>query len=103
MFDSCSFIILFIAIINLEIFSCSSKSGTDIVVVAIEVLLIEETLIPDLNYKIENTKNIHYGDILVKFNEYVDVQNNNVPFINNEKNLSKFKSESYLLEFLLSL
>lgn len=50
----------------------------------------------DLNYKIENTKNIHYGDILVKFNEYVDVQNNNVPFINNEKNLSKFKSESYL-------
>ena len=50
----------------------------------------------DLNYKIENTKNIHYGDILVKFNEYVDVQNNNVPFINSEKNLSKFKSESYL-------
>ena len=50
----------------------------------------------DLNYKIKNIKNIHYGDILVKFNEYVDVQNNNVPFINNEKNLSKFKSESYL-------
>ena len=49
-----------------------------------------------MNYKIKNTKNIHYGDILVKFNEYVDVQNNNVPFINNEKNLSKFKSESYL-------
>ena len=50
----------------------------------------------DLNYKLENTKNIHYGDILVKFNEYVDVRNNNVPFINSEKNLSKFKAESYL-------
>ncbi len=50
----------------------------------------------DLNYKSGSTKNIHYGDILVKFDECIDVQHKSVPFINVENNLSKFKLESYL-------
>ncbi|MBD5552042.1 MAG: hypothetical protein HDQ96_12865 [Lachnospiraceae bacterium] len=50
----------------------------------------------DLNYKDGNTKNIHYGDILIKFDEYINVQQKCIPFINGENTLSKFKAESYL-------
>ena len=32
-----------------------------------------------LNYKIPNIKNIHYGDILVKFNEILDGSNKDIP------------------------
>ena len=43
-----------------------------------------------LNYKIPNIKNIHYGDILVKFNEILDGSNNDIPYINPDLDLSKF-------------
>ncbi len=42
-----------------------------------------------------NVKNIHYGDVLIKYNH---ILNNtlSIPFINENINLSKFKKESYL-------
>jgi len=43
-----------------------------------------------LNYKNSNVKNIHYGDILVKFDELLDGSSNDIPYINSELDLSKF-------------
>lgn len=43
-----------------------------------------------LNYKNPNVKNIHYGDILVKFDEILDGSSNDIPYINSEFDLSKF-------------
>ena len=43
-----------------------------------------------LNYKNPNIKNIHYGDILVKFDEILDGYNKDIPYINSEVDLSKF-------------
>jgi type I restriction enzyme, S subunit len=50
-----------------------------------------------LNYENGNVKNIHYGDIHTKFKTMFDIQNENVPFINNDIDLSKIKDESYCL------
>ena len=43
-----------------------------------------------LNYENGTIKNIHYGDILVKFGEYVDVSKEKLPFINDDSSVSKF-------------
>ena len=43
-----------------------------------------------LNYKNSNVKNIHYGDILVKFDELLDGSSDDIPYINSELDLSKF-------------
>lgn len=43
-----------------------------------------------LNYKNPNVKNIHYGDILVQFDELLDGASNDIPYINSEVDLSKF-------------
>ena len=43
-----------------------------------------------LNYKNPNIKNIHYGDILIKFDEILDGSNKDIPYINSELDLSKF-------------
>ena len=43
-----------------------------------------------LNYKNPNIKNIHYGDILVKFDEILDGSNKDIPYINSGLDLSKF-------------
>ena len=43
-----------------------------------------------LNYKNPNIKDIHYGDILVKFDEILDGSNKDIPYINSELDLSKF-------------
>lgn len=38
----------------------------------------------ELNYKNGNYKNIHYGDVLIKFPAFIDVSSPDVPYINNE-------------------
>ena len=43
-----------------------------------------------LNYSSGFAKNIHYGDILVKFNSYVDVMNDEIPYINKELSYTKY-------------
>jgi type I restriction enzyme S subunit len=43
--------------------------------------------------------NIHYGDILVKFNDILNVENNSlIPKINDDIDISKFIKSSYLKE-----
>lgn len=45
-----------------------------------------------LNYEFGLAKNIHYGDILVKFHSYVDVRDDEVPFINKDLDYKKYTS-----------
>ena len=50
-----------------------------------------------LNYDNGLVKNIHYGDIHTQFNTQFNIKKENVPFINNNIDLSKIKEDSYCL------
>ncbi|PJC62955.1 MAG: restriction endonuclease subunit S [Flavobacteriales bacterium CG_4_9_14_0_2_um_filter_32_27] len=52
----------------------------------------------NLNYENGNVLNIHYGDIHTKFSSLFDINNEIVPFINNEIDLTKIKEENYCKE-----
>lgn len=45
----------------------------------------------DLNYEAGLAKNIHYGDVLIKFGEVLDVGKESLPFITNNKIANKLK------------
>ncbi len=49
-----------------------------------------------LNYDHGLAKNIHYGDVLIKFREVLNVEKEEIPFITNENIVSKFKSSKLL-------
>lgn len=49
-----------------------------------------------LNYHSGNAKNIHYGDVLVKFNEIVDVEKEVIPFISDNEIVEKLKNSRLL-------
>lgn len=49
-----------------------------------------------LNYQSGNAKNIHYGDILIKFNEIVDLEKEIVPFITDSGTVDKLKISKLL-------
>ncbi len=51
-----------------------------------------------LNYEFGSVKNIHYGDIHVKFKSHFDVKNETVPFINEDVNYKRYGNESFCLE-----
>ncbi len=44
----------------------------------------------DLNYDHGDIKNVHYGDVLIKFGEYIDVASAELPYINDSSIESKF-------------
>ncbi len=44
----------------------------------------------DLNYEKGSTKNVHYGDILIKFGECTDVDRKDIPYISDEKIADKY-------------
>lgn len=46
----------------------------------------------DLNYKAGLAKNIHYGDVLIKFGEILDAGNELLPFITNDDVVNKLNS-----------
>lgn len=46
----------------------------------------------DLNGECGIALNIHYGDILTKYGEFIDISNENIPYITNEKNVDKFNN-----------
>lgn len=48
----------------------------------------------DLNYSFGLAKNIHYGDILVKFDELLDAQSDQIPMITNDAIAAKLGSSS---------
>lgn len=45
----------------------------------------------ELNYQSGFFKNVHYGDVLIKYGELLDVKNDNIPFISNNSLVSKLK------------
>lgn len=52
-----------------------------------------------MNYESGSVKNIHYGDIHTKYPSILSIENNKeVPFINNDLDLSKFSEDQYLQE-----
>ena len=51
-----------------------------------------------LNYDEGTVKNIHYGDIHTKFKANFNIDNENVPFINNDVDLSKIADACYCKE-----
>ena len=52
----------------------------------------------DLNYEKGEIKNIHYGDIHTKFQSNFDILNEKVPFLNQDKDVSKINSVNYCKE-----
>lgn len=44
----------------------------------------------DLNYDQGDIKNVHYGDVLIKYGEYIDVASAELPYINDSSIESKF-------------
>lgn len=48
-----------------------------------------------LNYEAGEIKNIHYGDIHMKFSTIVDAQKEIIPFINSDIDITKIKEESF--------
>ena len=46
----------------------------------------------ELNYDNGIAKNVHYGDILVKFGAIIDAQNDELPYITDETIVNKFKA-----------
>ncbi|WP_421716900.1 restriction endonuclease subunit S [Arcobacter arenosus] len=46
----------------------------------------------ELNYNAGLAKNVHYGDVLIKFSEVLSVENEQIPFITNDEYVTKFKS-----------
>ena len=46
----------------------------------------------ELNYDSGLAKNVHYGDVLIKFGELLDVKKEKIPFITNNTLSTKFKS-----------
>lgn len=46
----------------------------------------------DLNYEKGSTKNVHYGDILIRFGECTNVARENIPYISDDKVADKYIS-----------
>lgn len=51
-----------------------------------------------LNYESGSVKNIHYGDIHTKFNTHFDIEKEELPFINEDVDISRVDKENYVLE-----
>lgn len=46
----------------------------------------------ELNYESGVVRNIHYGDVLIKLGDYIDVSNEELPFISDDKIIDKYRS-----------
>lgn len=51
-----------------------------------------------LNYESGTVKNIHYGDIHTKFNTHFDIEKEELPFINEDVDISRIDEENYVLK-----
>ena len=46
----------------------------------------------DLNYESGTVKNVHYGDVLIKFGDYIDAAETELPYISDDTKVDKFKN-----------
>lgn len=51
----------------------------------------------NLNYESGEVKNIHYGDIHTKFDTHFDINKEELPFINDNVDISRIDDENYVL------
>lgn len=51
-----------------------------------------------LNYESGTVKNIHYGDIHIRFSSHFDIELDELPFINEDIDISRIDEENYVLE-----
>lgn len=45
----------------------------------------------ELNYESGTVKNVHYGDVLIKFGDYIDASEEELPFINDDSKVEKLE------------
>ena len=50
----------------------------------------------DLSFEDGDVRNIHYGDVLIKYGTSVDIGSPSIPCIKPDRNIDKFSSSSYL-------
>jgi len=46
----------------------------------------------ELNYESGSVKNVHYGDVLIKFGDYIDASETELPYISDDTKVDKFKN-----------
>ncbi|MCI5862711.1 MAG: restriction endonuclease subunit S [Lachnospiraceae bacterium] len=46
----------------------------------------------DLNYENGTVKNVHYGDVMIKFGDYIDASETDLPYISDDAKADKFKN-----------
>jgi len=46
----------------------------------------------ELNYESGDVKNVHYGDVLIKFGDYIDASETELPYISDSSKVEKFRN-----------
>lgn len=73
-----------------------SKSPTIVFADAFKLLQNNTFSREDLSFVDGEVRNIHYGDILIKYGTSVDIGNSSIPCIKPDRNIEKFSASSYL-------
>ena len=75
-----------------------SKSGCPTVLFADGFRLLQNNTFSrdDLSYHVGDVRNIHYGDVLIKYGTVTDIGVLSVPFIKSDRDIEKFSASSYL-------
>ena len=75
-----------------------SKSGCPTVSFADGFRLLQNNTFSrdDLSYDVGDVRNIHYGDVLIKYGTVTDIGALSVPCIKPDRDIEKFSSSSYL-------
>ena len=81
-----------------SLFDEISKSGCPTVSFADGFRLLQNNTFSrdDLSYDVGNVRNIHYGDVLIKYGTVTDIGALSVPCIKPDRDIEKFSSSSYL-------
>ena len=81
-----------------SLFDEISKSGCPTVSFADGFRLLQNSTFSrdDLSYDVGDVRNIHYGDVLIKYGTVTDIGALSVPCIKPDRDIEKFSSSSYL-------
>ena len=81
-----------------SLFDEISKSGCPTVSFADGFRLLQNNTFSrdDLSYDVGDVRNIHYGDVLIKYGTITDIGALSVPCIKPDRDIEKFSSSSYL-------
>ena len=81
-----------------SLFDEFSKSGCPTVSFADGFRLLQNNTFSrdDLSYDVGDVRNIHYGDVLIKYGTVTDIGALSVPCIKPDRDIEKFSSSSYL-------